>query len=113
YPVRTDTDEVTVNVYSYTAEMVFENATEYARSLRQRYMFRLADLSEDERSVLREAIDGGYYAENTDDRAFGSLIKKLRRHESITGNDDTSGEWLVRYGGDTYWVEASYGRFTR
>ena len=109
YPVRLDgTREVTVNTYRYTAEVVANSSEEYARDVKDEYLFTLSGLSEEERSVVETAIEEGYYAEDRDDAAFRSVVERFTRHEAIEPGD-TYGEWLVRYDGEVYWASLEYG----
>lgn len=112
YPVRFDgTSETTVETYRYTATKVADSSDEYARDLKEEHLFTLSGLSEAERSVVDEAIgEGSYYAEDEDDEAFRSVVERFRRHEPIRGGED-HGEWLVSYGGETYWANLEYYGF--
>lgn len=109
YPVRLDgTREVTVNTYRYTAEVVANSSEEYARDLKEEYLFTLSGLSEQERSLVETAIEDGYYAEDREDETFRSVVQRFTRHEAIEPGD-TYGDWLVRYDGETYWAHLEYG----
>lgn len=112
YPVDVRrTREVTVETYRYTASVVANSSEEYASQLREEYLFTLSGLSDEERAVVEEAIDdGSYYAEDTDDEAFRSVLETFRRHEAVQENE-YEGTWLVRYDGEVYVAELSYGEF--
>lgn len=109
YPVRLDdTREVTIETYRYTAEAVADSTDEYARDLKEEYLFTLSGLTDEERSVVETALEEGYYAEDRDDAAFRSVVERFTRHQAIEPGD-TYGDWLVRYDGETYWAHLEYG----
>jgi hypothetical protein len=64
----------------------------------------------DDREVVREAIDDVYYAEDTDNEAFRSIMDQFSA-ESATEADSRDGTWLVRYDAKMYVAELSYGGF--
>jgi hypothetical protein len=64
----------------------------------------------DDREVVREAIDGVYYAEDTDNEAFRSIMDQFSA-ESATEADSRDGTWLVRYDAKMCVAELSYGGF--
>jgi hypothetical protein len=97
--------------YRYTATEVAPDAESYATQLRERYRFRLGNLSTAERDVVEEAIEDGYYAEDTDDQPFRSLLERFRDEQAVT-HDEWEGEWVVSYDGTTYWAEVYFGQFT-
>lgn len=102
-----DPETVTVTTYRYTATEVAASPTEYAGHLRERYLFTLSGLSENERAVVEEAIEDTYYADTDSDEAFRSVLETVRQHEAIQQNE-YRGTWLVRYEGDVYLVDLSY-----
>ncbi|MFB6171359.1 MAG: hypothetical protein ABEJ23_02420 [Haloarculaceae archaeon] len=111
YPVRVDDErDVTIATYRYTATPVANSTGAYARRLRERHLFVLGNLTEDERSIVAEVIDDGYYADS-DDEAFASVLERFRRHSAVTA-DEYRGTWLVRYDGEVYLARLSYGGFT-
>lgn len=111
YPVDVgDTEQVTTETYRYTATVVANSSGEYASQLREEYLFALSGLSERERAVVEEAVDDTYYAEDTDDEAFRSVLETFQRHEAIR-QGEYRGTWLVRYDGEVYLAELSYGGF--
>lgn len=112
YPVATETRTVTVTTYRYTASEVAPNATAYAASLRESYLFTLpaGDLPSAERDVVAEAINTTYYAESTDDEGFRSVMERFRAHEAVR-SDEYAGSWVVRYDGTTYWAHLRYDGF--
>ena len=59
-------------------------------------MFTLSGLTEGERAVVEEAVNDTYYAEDTDDEAFRSVMETFRRHEAVQ-ETEYEGLWLVRY----------------
>jgi hypothetical protein len=98
-----DARSIAVSVYSYDAERIADDAAELGRRLRERYLFALTDLSEDERAVVTEAIDEGYYPD-TPSGGFQSLLERFRSHEPIRSTRDV-GHWLVRYDDRVYWAQ--------
>ncbi|GAA0523933.1 hypothetical protein SAMN04488066_106130 [Halorubrum aquaticum] len=111
YPfVLEERREVTLTRYRYTVSRAADNTTAYAQQLRGEHLFRLSGLSETERSVVNDAIDGVYYAEDTDDEAFRSIMDQFSAESAIEA-DGSDGTWLVRYDGQVYVAELSYGGF--
>lgn len=92
--------------YTYTAEKVAEDADAFADWARDEYGFVLDDLSEEERTVVEDALDGGYY-EGSASEGFESLVRRFRDHEAVT-SDEWSGEWVLEYEGTTYYAEMRY-----
>lgn len=105
-----DTDNGTVETYRYTPTLVANSSAEYATQLREAHLFELANLSVDERQVVEKAIEDTYYAEDTGDEAFRSVLSRFHRHEAIQA-DEYEGTWLVRYRGEIYLAELGYGGF--
>jgi len=113
YPfVLEERREVTLTRYRYTVSGVADSTSAYAQQLRDEHLFRLSGLSEAERSVVNEAIDGVYYAEDTDDEAFRSLMDQFSAESAIEA-DSYDGTWLVRYDGEVYTADLSYGGFNQ
>jgi hypothetical protein len=113
YPVRvSDTERVTIKTYRYTATVVANSSAEYASLLRGQYLFTLSNLSNEEQQVVETAITDGetYYAEDTDDQAFRSIMERFGHHEAIH-KAEYEGTWLVRYEGEVYVAELDYGGF--
>ena len=111
YPfVLEEREEVTLTRYRYTVSTVADSTAVYAQQLREEHLVTLSGLSEDERSVVSEAIDGVYYAEDTDDDAFRSVMDRFPAESAIEA-DDFDGTWLVRYDGEVYVAQLSYGGF--
>jgi hypothetical protein len=112
YPVAVETEPTTLRTYRYTVTTVADSTAAYADRLRERYLFTLSGLSENERSVVEEAIgeNGSYYAESDDDEAFRGVLEKFDGHPAIE-SDEFHGTWLVRYDGEVYVARLSYGGF--
>ena len=108
--VITETESVTVPTRRYTATLVANNTEAYVQQLQSEYVFSLSGLSDAERSVVNEAINGTYYAENDDDEPFQSVLERFHRHEAVQQNE-YRGTWLVRYEGEVYLAELSYDGF--
>lgn len=107
YPIRVgEGHTVTVSDYRYEADEVAADAATFAETIRSEYLFDLAGLSESEREIVEEAVDGGYYDGSTTD-AFESLARRFRAHDAVEA-DEGGGEWLVRYDGTEYWAELQH-----
>jgi ferritin-like protein len=70
----------------------------FADRVRDRYLFVLSGLSDAEREVVEESIDGAYFE---DDEAFRSVVDRIREHDGIS-EDDFYGTWLLEYEGTEY-----------
>ena len=91
------------NEYTYTAEEVADDADAFADWAREEYGFVLDGLSEEEVAVVEDALDGGYYEGSASD-GFESLVERFLEHEAVV-RDEYRGEWVVEYGGTTYYAE--------
>jgi len=98
YRVAVDSRTAPEAEYRYTATEVAPTVNAFADQVRERYLFTLSGLSEAEREVVTEAIDGGYY-EETD--AFRSVAERIRSHEGIEV-EEFYGTWLIEYEGAEY-----------
>jgi len=98
--------EVTVNTYEYSAEKVADSTSALGQQLRERYLFTLSDLSEGERDIVAEAVDGTYFPEG-ELETFRTLADRFRAHDAVDG-DEYGGDWLVRYDGTVYWADLQY-----
>jgi hypothetical protein len=105
-----ESEDTTLGVYRYEATLRAESTEAYAEALKSEHAFTPSGLSDEEASVVEEALDGSYYAESTDDEGFAGLVDRFRDREGIR-KDEYSGEFLVRYEGRLYWVEMVYGTF--
>ncbi|NLV07513.1 hypothetical protein GOC83_15365 [Haloarcula rubripromontorii] len=93
YRVMVSTRTTTETEYRYEAAEVASGVDSFADQLRDRYLFRLTGLSEAEREVVEEAIDGGYFQ---DDEAFRAVTDRIREHDGIEVSD-SYGTWLLAY----------------
>ncbi|WP_200532009.1 hypothetical protein [Halorubrum sp. LN27] len=84
--------------YRYEASEVAPDVETFADRVRDRYLFVLAGLSDAEREVVEESIDGAYFE---DDDAFRSVVDRIRDHDAIR-EDDFDGTWLLEYEGAAY-----------
>jgi hypothetical protein len=110
YPVVvTETESTTVLTREYTATVVANSTTAYAQRLRSQYVFTLDGLSDAERSVVREAINDSYYAEDDDD-AFRRLLERFDQEAAVQRNE-FRGVWLVQFDDEVYVAELSYEGF--
>lgn len=110
YRIDVETEPVTVNTYRYTAEEVAPSVAAYGSRLREEYEFTLDGLSDEQRSVVESAIDGGYTADENGDSGFEAVIDEFQAHESVE-EDEYEGTWIARYEGETYWVDIRYGQY--
>ena len=108
YRIAVEADrEVTVNTYEYGAEQVAESATDLGQQLRDRYLFTLSGLSDAERNIVQQAIEGSYFPDGEVPDAFRTLADRFRAHDAVD-SDEYGGDWLVRYDGTGYWVDLQY-----
>lgn len=96
--VAVDSRSASEASYRYEATQVAPDVDAFADQVRDRYLFALTDLSDAERAVVEEAIDGAYFE---DDDAFRSVTDRIREHEGIT-EDDFYGTWLLEFEGTEY-----------
>lgn len=90
--------------YRYEVTEVAAGVEAFADRVRAAYLFALEGLSENERAVVEEAIDGGYF---DDDEAFRSVVDRIRDHEGLRV-DDFYGTWLLAYEGAEYITYAEW-----
>ena len=104
YPVTVETRPATIRRYRYEVTQVAADGESLGRRYVERYRFALTGLTDAERDVVEQAIDGGYYEGSASD-AFESLVRELRRHDRV-GEEESDGEqYIVRYEGTDYWTE--------
>lgn len=101
YPITVEITEATRSRYRYEAEQVAPDADTLVAGLREEYLFTLSGLSNAEREIVEEAIDGGYHAGDANE-AFTSLARRFREHEAL---DEDQSDYLTRYEGTDYWAE--------
>ncbi len=90
--------------YRYEVTEVASDVDAFADRIRDRYRFELTGLSEAERRVVDEAIDGAYFE---DDDAFRSIVSTLRDHEGVNVAD-SYGTWLLDYEDQEYLTYAEW-----
>ncbi|ELZ42448.1 hypothetical protein C471_03283 [Halorubrum saccharovorum DSM 1137] len=98
YRVAVDSRTAPEVEYRYETTEVAPDVETFAEQVRDRYLFVLSGLSDAEREVVEESIDGAYFE---DDDAFRSVVERIRDHEGIR-EDDFYGTWLLEYEGATY-----------
>ena len=98
YRVEVESQTVPENEYRYEVTEVAPDVEAFADQVREQYLFALTGLSEAEREVVKEAIDGAYYE---DDDAFRSVTDRIRDHEGLNV-DDFYGTWLLGYEDEEY-----------
>lgn len=110
YPIDVEAERTDLTVYRYEAELVAEDHETYADSLRNRHEFELSDLSDAERTVVEDALNGTNYIEDSDNEAFDSLVDRFRAQDPVE-ETDYGGSYVVRYDGELYWAEIDYGSY--
>ena len=98
YRVAVDSRTAPEAEYRYTATEVAPTVEAFADQVREEYLFTLSGLSNPEREVVEEAIEGGYYE---DSDAFQSVLDRIRSHKGIEV-DDFYGTWLLEYESEEY-----------
>jgi len=93
YRITVDTRTVPETEYRYEVTEVASGVDSFADRIRDQYLFTLTGLSDAEREVVEEAIDGGYFE---DDEAFRAVTDRIRDHEGIEVTD-SYGTWLLEY----------------
>lgn len=104
YGVAVDSRTASEATYQYAVTTVADDTEAFADRIRDRYLFALSGLSEAEREVVTDAIDGGYYE---DDEAFRSVIDRLRDHDGLE-TEGSYGRWLLEYEGVAYLTYAEW-----
>jgi len=104
YRVRVDSRTAEEFEYRYEVTEVAPDVESFAERVRDRYLFTLSGLSDAERAVVEEAIEGAYF---DDDEAFRSVVDRLRSHEGVDV-DDSYGTWLLAYEGAEYRAYAEW-----
>lgn len=98
YRVAVESRTADEGEYRYEVTEIAPDVERFANQVREQYLFTLSALSENERAVVEEAIEGGYFE---DDEAFQSVSERIREHPGIR-EDDFYGTWLLRYEGTEY-----------
>lgn len=73
--------------------------------LAQHRAIELQDLSEAERDVVRDAIDGKCKRDGTDGDAFDSIVETIRSRGRTSGERYGITGYVVRWQGTTYWAD--------
>jgi hypothetical protein len=110
YPISVTVEETTLTVYRYEATVVANSSGTYARQLRERHEFELTNLSDAERGVVDDALNDTTYMESADNEGFASLVDRFRAQRSVS-ETEYRGSYVVRYEGQLYWAEMSYGSY--
>jgi hypothetical protein len=93
YRVAVESRTESEGEYRYEVTEIAPDVESFADRVREEYLFALTGLSEAERQVVEEAIDGAYFE---DDDAFRSVVEKIRAHEGLNV-EDSYGRWLLSY----------------
>lgn len=110
-----DSYETELKTYQYSSTVVSNSAKKYGQRLRQNHVFELTDLSEEQQSILSEAIDSehGYAVprEETLSDAMEKLVNQFRSQDEIDsvwandGDDESvSGRYIVQSDDGVYWT---------
>ena len=75
YRIDVESRTATETEYRYEVTDVATDVASYADQIRSTYLFELTGLSDAEREVVEEAIDGAYFE---DDEAFRTLLREAR-----------------------------------
>lgn len=102
---------VTLEDFRYTAERVATTAA-YGERVRQDHEFRLTGLDGNETAILESAREETYYPESDDDTGFQSLVDRFTaRDEDAVRREESYGNWIVEWRGETYWVSLRFTEF--
>jgi hypothetical protein len=104
YRIAVDSRTASEAEYRYEVTEVASGVEPFAERVREQYLFTLTDLSEAEREVVEEAIDGAYFEEND---AFRSVIERIRSHEGLSV-ERSYGTWLLAYESAEYLTYAEW-----
>ncbi|WP_247005612.1 hypothetical protein [Halorientalis litorea] len=98
YRIGVESRTTEAGKYRYEVTEVAPDVETFVQDVRDQYLFVLSGLSDAERAVVEEAIDGAYFE---DDDAFRSLVDRFRARDGFEVTD-AYGTWLVEYEGDEY-----------
>ena len=104
YRIRVESETETETEFRYEVTEVAPDVETFASQVRGRYLFTLSGLSEAEREVVENAIDGAHFE---DSDAFQSVVGRLRDHDAIEVAD-FDGTWLLEYDGTEYVTYAQW-----
>jgi hypothetical protein len=104
YRIAVDSQTVSGAEYRYEVTEVAAGVEPFADRIREQYRFTLTGLSDAEREVVEEAIDGGYFE---DDDAFQSMIDRIRERTAIHV-EEYYGTWLIEYENVEYLTYAEW-----
>lgn len=80
----TDSRDTTVTTYRFEATELAVDDAAFADYLRERYLFTLTDLSDEEREIVEQAAGSEYQETDEASEAFRSLARRLQSHRGIT-----------------------------
>ncbi|MEF8840147.1 MAG: hypothetical protein V5A62_00780 [Haloarculaceae archaeon] len=105
-----DAHGTTLKTYRYTVEGT-TSASEYGREVRERFVWTLSGLDDDERGIVEAAIEDRYvvHPDETPSPAVVSLVERFRPHDRVEESkseyrDGVSGPYLLGYDADLYWT---------
>lgn len=111
YTVEVTETEIERTEYRLTVTELAPDLATFGERLREERTARLADLTEDEREVVAEAIEGRFVTGDTEHGAFIALGERLLETDPVY-LQERQGEWLVRYEGERYWTRCNALRTT-
>lgn len=88
--------------YIFVGQKVASSVSEYRHQLVDEHQFELSGLSEAERDIFEDAIDGGTSGDSDND-TLTSLVERFKEHETAIGDD-----WITRWKGTVYYVSIIY-----
>ncbi|MEZ3117618.1 hypothetical protein RYH80_17005 [Halobaculum sp. MBLA0147] len=101
----------TLEDFRYTAERVATTAA-YGERVRQTHEFRLQGLDGNETAILESAREETYYPDSDDDAGFQALVDRFTaRDEDAVRREESYGNWIVEWRGETYWVSLRFTGF--
>ena len=104
YRVSVESRTATETEFRYEVTEVAPDVETFAGQVREQYLFTLSGLSDAEREVVENAIDGAHFEEND---AFRSVVDRIRDHDGIEV-EDHYGTWLLEYEGVEYVTYAEW-----
>lgn len=89
----------------YEAVQLWDDPAAVGDWLAQHRAIELQDLSEAERDVVRDAIDGKCKRDGTDGDAFDSIVETIESRGTTSGERYGITGYVVQWQGTTYWAD--------
>lgn len=103
YRIHVRTRTTAARRKEYSIENSWDSAVALGEWLGREYATALRNLSDSERDVVQEAIDGKSKRADTDRDAFDAIVHTLLDDEPIDTGDGLT-MWVVRWNGTAYWA---------